>query len=127
MQTEPIAGSSFAGSESYQADLINGLAPPPTPQPSQSQVVVPQMQNLVDLEKQNQMVQKFSQFSGMKPDWSKKCLDDCHWDFEVLLKISYRNPYFIFHFRKPLKFLQQSGTTFRQTHLRIDLVKASAC
>ncbi|KAF7638092.1 hypothetical protein Mgra_00002544 [Meloidogyne graminicola] len=36
-----------------------------------------------DLNTRNEMVKQFCVFSGMKPDWSEKCLQDCAWSWEV--------------------------------------------
>lgn len=37
--------------------------------------------NAPTVEIQTQMVVQFSAQSGMKPDWSRKCLEDNSWDF----------------------------------------------
>lgn len=39
--------------------------------------------NVKDPEIQKAMVQQFSAISGMKMEWSEKCLKDMKWDFEV--------------------------------------------
>ena len=36
-----------------------------------------------DLNARTEMVKQFCVFSGMKPDWSEKCLQDCAWSWEV--------------------------------------------
>jgi len=36
---------------------------------------------------QTAMIEAFSQQSGMKPDWAKKCLEDSRWDFDAAGRI----------------------------------------
>lgn len=33
-----------------------------------------------------EMVKQFSHFTGMKPDWAEKCLQDCSWNWDVRFK-----------------------------------------
>ncbi|VDN34102.1 unnamed protein product [Gongylonema pulchrum] len=58
--------------------------PSPAPQSSVPQPTPAQCALAGDLQMQEQMVAAFSQESKMKPEWSRKCLLDQDWDYEVL-------------------------------------------
>jgi hypothetical protein len=58
-------------------ESANASAPPPSP--SQA----PSAYNKSDPAIQQAMVEQFSQQSGMKSEWSRQCLEDQNWDFEV--------------------------------------------
>lgn len=51
--------------------------------------------DIKDPEIQKAMVQQFSAISGMKVEWSEKCLKDMKWDFEVRFFNYFRRNYFI--------------------------------
>lgn len=65
------------GSASIAPVASSSSNPPPTPQPQYDRN---------DPQIQQAMVDQFSQQSGMKAEWSRKCLEDQNWDFEVSRK-----------------------------------------
>ncbi|KAH7707721.1 TAP domain-containing protein, partial [Aphelenchoides avenae] len=60
--------------DAQMAAMGSSSNPPPTPQPTYDRA---------DPQIQAAMVEQFSQQSGMKPEWSRKCLVDQNWDFEA--------------------------------------------
>ena len=60
-------------------ESTNASAPPPSP----SQAPAPSAYEKSDPAIQQAMVEQFSQQSGMKSEWSRQCLEDQNWDFEV--------------------------------------------
>ncbi len=104
--------TTFAPSSSSGVMLMNGAMPPvslppppPTPQPIVGIASTLQPQSIPtatvsipnttqpaaagaaydvnDPAIQRAMVEQFSQISGMKEEWSQKCLMDMNWDFEA--------------------------------------------
>ncbi|KAH7716608.1 TAP domain-containing protein [Aphelenchoides avenae] len=60
--------------DAQMAAMGSSSNPPPTPQPEYDRA---------DPQIQAAMVDQFSQQSGMKAEWSRKCLEDQNWDFEA--------------------------------------------
>jgi hypothetical protein len=94
----------FQVGEHQAPAMMQISAPPPTPQPSSSSslmmssmALLPQQPQMApgssssilpikqetDADREAAVVTRLSQFTGMKPEWARKCLVDCAWDYEV--------------------------------------------
>jgi hypothetical protein len=72
----------------------------PIPQ-SQSQSLPTEVQQQLSYDRndpavQRAMIDAFSQQSGMKIEWAKKCLEDSQWDFDVSLLFDEILHYYLF-------------------------------
>lgn len=77
----------------------NTFAPPPPPTPQPPMTAIPAtlenqptsssapVYDINDPFIQQEMIKQFCQASGMKAEWSEKCLKDMGWNFEVSFMI----------------------------------------
>lgn len=66
--------------------IVDSTQSPVAPIPEQQGPSLAERAAAGDEQIQQQMVEAFCQESRMKPEWSKKCLIDQNWNYEVCLR-----------------------------------------